>query len=368
VLRRKRKSTKIYFFFDYKILIPIVLLTAIGLFAIVDVSAPKAIETFSDHFYFLKQQLMWVGVGLLVYLIFSQLNIGIWNKYAGVIFLLSVIFLLIVLIPGLGIKTYGAQRWLNFGFLNFQPSEFAKIAICIYLAKVGVNKKGIWSYLLPFIIISGLVVFQPDFGTAMVISAIAFAQIFISNVSFKNMFSLIFGAGLVMSILIFSSDYRRDRVLSFLNPFSGNSDTTYHTRQLLYALAIGGVKGSGIGQSTQKYLFLPEATTDSIFAVIAEEIGFLGVFVIIILYIYIFYNMIRIIKELSEPFSQILASGIFMWFCAQTFVNLASVSSLVPFTGVPLPFISYGGSALTSFFAAFGIFNAAEKYNGYHEK
>ena len=366
--KRKRKNFRVFFFIDYKLFIPIILLTSIGLLAIVDVSAPKAMETFSDHFYFLKQQSVWVILGLLIYIIISQINFSLWEKYAKVILLVVIICLVAVLIPGLGTRTYGAQRWLNIGFIRFQPSEFAKLAICIYFAKLAVYKKGLMSYVIPLILVTGLIIIQPDLGTTAVIAAIALTQIYISEISLKKL-SIFFIIGIVItSLLIASSSYRRERVVSFLDPFSKISDSTYHVRQLLYALAIGGISGVGIGQSTQKYLFLPEATTDSIFAVIAEEVGFIGVLAIILLYLYIFYRMIKSIKNIQNPFALSFTVGVFAWFSGQTFINLASVSSLIPFTGVPLPFISYGGSTLLSFFIAFAIFNSIIKYSNYHEK
>lgn len=352
------------FYIDYRLLIPVITLLFIGILAIMDVSAPKAMDVFSDRFYFAKQQLKWIILGLGVYLIFSQINVFLWEKYAFYLYLLSFIFLIIVLIPGVGVETLGARRWINLGFFNFQPSEFAKLAMCIYMAKLSLLKKNLPAFILPIILVSALIMLQPDLGTTLVIIFTSMVQLIFSGVKLKQ-FLLIVTAGLfLVTLLIFSSDYRRSRVTSFLNPIGGeSSDGNYHIRQVLYSLAIGGFGGTGIGQSKQKYLFLPEATTDSIFAIIAEETGFLGVFVIILIYGFISFRMIRLIKTMTNSFLVVLASGIFSWFIGQTFINLGSISSLIPFTGVPLPFISYGGSTLITLLVAFGIFNSAVKYS-----
>jgi len=349
---RKRKSSgrNWDFYLDYKLFVLILFLMGVGIFAILDVSIPKAIETFSDKFYFVKQQSLWMVVGLFVFL-----------------FAISVIFLIVVLIPQAGLKVLGARRWLDLGLLSFQPSEFAKIALCVYLAKVSEVKKNVFSFILPIAVTVGLVMLQPDLGTSVVLIIIAFAQIFMSEINLMKVFIVFFGGVILISLLIFSSQYRRERVTAFLNPFSKSDDTSYHIKQVLYSLAWGGVGGTGIGQSTQKYLFVPEVTTDSIFAIISEETGFLGSAILIILYALVSLRMIKLISGIDGDFQKSLGVGIFAWFTGQVFVNLSSISSLIPFTGVPLPFISYGGSTLVSILLAFGIFNSILKYSTSHD-
>ncbi len=354
------KSNFIYI--DLKLFIPVVILISIGLIAIIDVSAPKAMETFSDRFYFAKQQFIWAAIGLVGYLIISQINVRIWERMALILFVFSIIFLVMVIIPQIGIKTLGARRWINIGFIGFQPSEFAKLALCIYLARLSGLKKNILAFIIPVVITIGLVMLQPDLGTSVVLIIIAFTQIFVSGVDLRKMFLIVAGGLLLVSVLIFTSQYRKERVTSFLNPFSKNIESNYHIKQVLYSLALGGVSGTGIGQSKQKYLFLPEATTDSIFAIISEETGFLGSLFIILLYFYVSIRMLLSIKTIKDQFLKTLSLGLFSWFTGQVFVNLGSISSLIPFTGVPLPFISYGGSTLVSILLAFGIFNSVLKY------
>ncbi|KKR11784.1 MAG: Stage V sporulation protein E [Candidatus Woesebacteria bacterium GW2011_GWA1_39_21] len=367
-MKRKKASAKhLFFFIDYRLFIPLLVLILIGLFAIMDVSAPRAMEIFSDRFYFVKQQLVWVIVGLFVFLIISQINVTIWSKFALYIYLLSIIFLILVLIPGISAKTLGARRWLNLGFFGFQPSEFAKLALCIYLAKLAANKRKLISFLLPIILTSSLVMLQPDLGTTIVIGIIAFSQLVFSGVDLRKILIIGICAIVVVFLLIIMSDYRRERLQAFLNPITSDQSDNYHIKQILYSLAIGGVSGSGIGQSKQKYLFLPEATTDSIMAIVAEETGFLGVSIILGIYIFISLRMATSLKKVKDDFLIVLAIGISSWFTGQAFINLGSVSSLLPFTGVPLPFISYGGSTLLTMLTAFAIFNSVLKYSQRYE-
>lgn len=360
-MKTKRFTKGIYF--DKKLTIPILILLFVGFIAILDVSAPKAMETFSDRFYFAKQQGMWIVIGLVFYLIFSYLPYTLWEKYALHLLVISFILLVLVLIPYFGIETLGARRWINLGFSSIQPSEFAKLALCIYVARIASSGKSIAAYFFPIVIMVLLIMAQPDLGTVMTLLFIFFMQLFVSGISVKSVFLYVL-LGIILSlILIFSSDYRRDRVTSFMNPFAKNSDTNYHIKQVLYSLANGGISGVGIGQSRQKYLFLPEATTDSIFAVVAEETGFVGVFSILVLYFTISARLLKLASTFKGTYEKVLSIGIFSWFTGQTFINLGSISSTIPFTGVPLPFISYGGSSLLSLLIAFGIFNSLILFN-----
>ncbi len=364
-IKKLLKPGSIYF--DLKLFIPVLILMAIGLLAIMDVSAPKAMETFSDRFYFVKQQSIWMVIGLIGYFVISQINVHIWEKTALILFTLSVFFLILVLLPQVGIRVLGARRWIDIGPIGFQPSEFAKLTLCIYLAKISSSGKKIFAFIVPVVITVFLVMLQPDLGTSIVLILISFTQIFVSDVNLKKLFLVFSGGIIIIVILIFTSDYRMERVTSFLDPFSKNDASSYHIKQVLYSLALGGVSGTGIGQSKQKYLFLPEATTDSIFAIISEETGFLGSLFIILIYFFIIFRMLHLIKNIKNIFLRSLSLGIFAWFTGQVFVNLGSISSLIPFTGVPLPFISYGGSTLVSILLAFGIFNSILKYSNKYE-
>ena len=196
---------------------------------------------------------------------------------------------------------------------------------------------------------------QPDLGTALIIAVVTFSQLYISGLPILNLFYIGFGGVIASLLLIIGSAYRRSRLLTFLHPINDVLGRSYHITQILYALGSGGLLGVGLGQSRQKYLFLPEAATDSIFAVISEEIGFVGAFIVILLFIFFIARCIKIVKTAPDKFSFILALGITSWLASQTLINLNSIVVLTPLTGVPLPFFSYGGSSIISILIAIGI-------------
>ena len=331
---------------DRNLFILILVFVFLGLTAVADASAPQALAAYGDKFFFLKQQLIWAGGGLVALLVFSRIHYSFWGRIAKPLFFVSLGLLILVLVPQFSLHALGARRWLVFGSLNFQPSEVIKLALTIYLAKVAEKSKGILSYFIPLALVVGLVMFQPDLGTAIVISVIAFMQIFVSGASLVY-FAL---GGIVASLvalgLILISPYRKDRLLTFFEMTRDPLGKSYHIRQVLIALGSGGLFGVGLGASRQKYLFLPEAATDSIFAVITEELGLIGGAVLIGLFVYFAILGLRIAGRAPDKFSQVLAVGIVAWIWGQTFLNLASMVALVPLTGIPLPFFSYGGSSL----------------------
>jgi cell division protein FtsW len=348
--------------YDKKLLFFTIFFTFLGVIFVLNASGPEAINKFSDRFYFAKQQLVWGIAGLFIMIIVSKINYNFWKRTAIFIFVISLVLLILVLIPTLGVSALGAKRWIDIGITRFQPSEFVKIALVIYLARVASSEKNIISYLVPVLLIIALVMFQPDLGTTIVISIIAFSQIFISGIEIIKLIYLAFIGLIGGFLLIITSDYRRERLMSFLNPLSDTLGRSYHIKQILYALGSGGLFGVGLGQSRQKYLFLPEAATDSIFAVIAEEIGFIGTLALIILIILFVRQCLKIANNAPDKFSKVLAIGITAWIGGQTIINLTSMVALTPLTGIPLPFISYGGSALISILIACGILLNISRY------
>lgn len=330
-------------------------LTAIGIVAVADASAPQALNVFSDKFYFARQQLVWGGFGIVSLLIASKVSYKIWERFATPLFFASLILLAVVLLPGVGTSALGARRWLNIGPISIQPSEIVKLTLAIYIAKVASKGKGIFAYFLPLIVVVGLIMLEPDLGTTLVIGAIAMTQIFLSGVNF--IYFLLSGAlGVFGSfVLIITSSYRKARLLTFFEQTQDPLGRSYHIRQILLALGSGGIFGVGLGQSRQKYLFLPEAATDSIFAIIAEEIGFVGAVALLIIFALIIYRGLKVVQGAPDKYSRILAAGIVAWIAGQTILNIGSMVAMVPLTGVPLPFISYGGSALVTVLFASGI-------------
>lgn len=347
---------------DKKLLFTVFILLVLGLIAVADASAPQALNTFSDKFYFVKQQAIWAVVGIILMFIMSRIKYSFWGKMAIPIFAISVLALLIVLIPGIGVKVYGARRWINLGPQPFQPSEVAKLALAIYLAKVAEKNKKVLSFFLPLVLVAVLIILEPDLGTTLIIVGIGMSEIFLSGINIFH-FALASVGGILASLgLIMTSSYRRDRLFTFLKQSQDPLGKDYHIRQILLGLGSGGLLGVGLGQSRQKYLFLPEAATDSIFAVIAEEIGFIGALIIIGLFAFFIFQGLKIAKNAPDKFSQLLASGIMCWIGIQVILNIGSIVAVVPLTGIPLPFFSYGGSSLVMLLAATGILLNISRY------
>lgn len=330
-------------------------LTFLGLVAVADASSPQALASFGDKFYFLKQQGLWMIIGIVAFFLCTKIKYSFWEKLATPLFFSSVLLLIAVLFPGFSYKALGARRWIDIGFLSFQPSEVIKLGLVLYFAKLAKSEKGALSYFIPLAVVVGLIMLQPDLGTTLVVSAVGFVQIFVAGVNWLHFFGSLALGGVLATLLVIFSPYRMDRLRTFFETTSDPLGKGYHIRQILLALGSGGIFGVGIGASRQKYLFLPEASTDSIFAIIAEELGFLGSVVIMALFALFIYKGYKIALNAPDKFSQVLASGITAWIGGQAFLNIASMVALTPLTGIPLPFFSYGGSSLVMILTACGI-------------
>lgn len=340
----------------------VIFFSLFGLLMVYDASVIEAYRDFGDKFYFVKQQLKWLVLGLIVMLISANINYRLWQKYAGYLLLLAILFLILVLLPFLGTEVMGARRWLKIGNFSFQPAEFTKIAFIIYLASWLSQRKQIKQLLIVAVAILALLILEPDLSSAVVIIVSGFMVYFISGGPLLYLFGGSLIGGLLGFLLIWSSAYRRKRLLTFLNPSFDPQGASYHIRQILIALGSGGFWGQGVGKSRQKYEYLPASTTDSIFAVIAEEIGFLGSLVIIILFLSLIYRGFKIGRLAPDNFGQLLATGIIGWIGLQFFINLAAIVALAPFTGLPLPFISYGGSSTVITLFSLGILLNISRY------
>jgi cell division protein FtsW len=269
----------------------------------------------------------------------------------------------LVLIPGIGIKLLGARRWINvFGITSIQPSEVLKLGMLFYIARVAETKKNLSSLVFPIIISSVIVMAQPDLGTTLIIVASGLIQIFMTGVDIRKFLRLLFMVLIGGFLLIAFSGYRRERLLSFL---SLDSEKSYHIKQALLAIGSGKLLGMGFGQSRQKFLFVPESASDSIFAIIAEELGFIRTLFFLLLIFYFIFYLIKNIILVKESFGFILGIGIIAWISTQFIMNIFSMLSLIPITGVPLPFISYGGSSLIILSIGIGILiNILSQKNG----
>lgn len=341
---------------DLILLACVLALTLFGLVMVYDASVAQAFQTFGDKYYFIKQQLIWVVLGFISLTFFSFFNYRYLRQFATSAFLISALLILLVFIPGLGVNAGGAHRWLKvFGF-TIQPAELIKLSSVIFFAALFERRDS----LKPFLVVVGFVVlviglFQRDLGSAIVYFITSLGMFYVSGAPTKYFLSLVPLSIIGGIFFILSSGYRKQRVLAFLDPFTDPQGFSYHISQVLIALGSGGIFGLGLGQSRQKYNFIPEVTTDSIFSIVGEELGFVGCLFLISLLTFLIYRGFKIAQNCTDPFGKLLASGLTIWLATQACVNLAAMVSLVPLTGVPLPFISYGGSALLGNLTAVGI-------------
>ncbi|KKP59897.1 MAG: Stage V sporulation protein E (Required for spore cortex synthesis) [Candidatus Roizmanbacteria bacterium GW2011_GWA2_34_18] len=349
-------------FFLPLVTIPIIL-SFVGLIFIFEASAVNSSRQFGDSLHYLKSQVVWIFLGLIIMTIFSFIDYHRLHFISFISLIIAIILLVVVLIPGIGFKAGGSRRWIDFGFFNLQPTELAKFSIIIYLSSWFTNKEK--KRFLPFITLIGFLVFliilQPDMGTAIIIFLLSLTIYYFSGANLAD-FVVIFGGALVsFYFLIKTSPYRFNRLLAFFNPAIEPLGISYHINQIFISLSSGGLFGRGFGASRQKYLFLPEAHTDSIFAIIGEEYGFIGALVLISLYFVFIYKIYHLIRLAPDRLSKLVAIGIFAFFNIQFIINLAGIVGLFPITGVPLPFLSYGGSNLLISFALIGIMMNIEK-------
>jgi len=342
---------------DYWLIGTIVPLSLFGLLMVYNASAAMAIRDFGNQYYYLQEQAKWLLLGSIVGIIFSFIDYRFWKRIAFPVMIATIFLLCIVLVPGIGINALGAKRWINLGFFVLQPAEFAKLSLIMYLSAWFSGKIG--QRLVPFLMLLGvfvgLIMLEPDLGTAMIITFSSLAMFFYSGAPLRQFLFILPIIGIGATSLALFSPYRFKRLLTFFNPQNDPLGASYHIRQAIIAIGSGGLFGLGLGQSRQKYEYLPEANTDSIFAIIGEELGFIGSIALIFVYLYILWRGFRIARRIEDPFGRNLALGITTWIGIQMFINISAMVALIPLTGVPLPFISYGGSSLIIMFAACGI-------------
>lgn len=342
---------------DFFLLSAVAFLTLFGLFMLYDASSFVAFRDFSDKYHYIKEQVFWAFLGIIALFLFSKFDYHKFYNLAIPILIAAILLLVLVFVPGLGVTLLGAHRWIDIGFITLQPSELVKLALAIYLAAWFSSKERgrLWAFLLLLSVILVLVMLEPDMGTAVIILFEAITIYFLSGARilyFAVLLPIITLAGL---ILVKLEPYRAARLATFLNFNQDIGSSSYHVRQILIALGSGGLTGVGFGNSLQKYAYLPENTTDSIFAIIAEELGFLGTCFIILVYISIIWRGFYIAINAKDTFGKLLAGGITTFLAGQVLINLSAQTALLPLTGIPLPFISYGGSALIISLSAVGI-------------
>jgi len=318
---------------------------------------------YADSLYFVKRQLLFAGVGVAGMFFFMYIPYSNWAKYAKTILLVCFGLLLIVLIPGIGLTRGGAQSWIGIGAFSIQPSEFMKLGLIIFLAVfLSVNQKYITSFkkgFLPALLLVftafGLIMLQPDLGTGMVLVLTCMIMIFVSGARISHFIGLGLLGLVGFALLIISAPYRISRITAFLNPWEDPLGDGFQIIQSLYAIGPGGLMGVGLGNSLQKYFYLPEPQTDFIFAILGEELGFIGGTILLILFIILFWRGIRVALEAPDSFGRFLALGIVSMLTVQVMINISVVIGLIPVTGITLPFLSYGGSSLTLTLCSVGI-------------
>ena len=354
---------------DKLLLLSIIIISLFGLLMIYSSSSIWAEYKFNDPYKFLKTQAIFLIIGYIIIYIISKISYQTYLKYSNLILITCIALLILVLIPGIGTIRNGSRSWFGIGSFGIQPSEFAKLGIIIFTSKyLSKNKiKDIKTSVLPIlsivILIFGLIMLQPDFGTGMIIVVTIIVLLFISGVK-MNFFIKLGTIGLIgIIVLIIIAPYRLKRIISFINPWADPLGSGFQIIQSLYAIGPSGLLGAGLGNSIQKHFYLPEPQTDFIFSIISEELGFIGVIFVITLFTIIIYRGINISLKQEDNFAKYLSFGLTFSLAFQTILNLMVVVGLIPVTGVTLPFLSYGGSSLLVSMTYIGILLNVSRYN-----
>ncbi len=347
----------------------IILLSGVGLVMVysssIDVAALKQISKYQNYYYLLRHSI-YLTISIFCGLIAFLIPINFWQKFASTFFVIGILLLIAVLVPGIGKTVNGSQRWIPIGIMNFQPSELVKLFTIIYAAdyvlrksrQIGTFVKGFLPMSVAIALVGSLLIYQPDFGALVVVISISMGILFLGGISLKIIFGLMLSVPIAMYSLLKIAPYRVDRITTFLSPFEDLYGKGWQLSHSLIAIGRGDFFGVGLGESIQKLQYLPEAHTDFILAILAEELGLFGFTVIIFLYaimIIRIFGISKISTHLRNNFSALLAQGIGLWFGIQAAINIGVNVGFFPTKGLTLPFVSYGGSALLVTFIASGI-------------
>jgi len=332
------------------------ILLVIGIVFVFESSTAESYSTFGNQYHYLTQHLLGVGFAIVGFLVGLLVPSKFWIKISPIIYFLGIALLILVFIPGIGLSLNGARRWISIAGFRFQSIEFFKFALIAFYSNWLNQHQRFAPFLFLTAIPAVLVILQPDLGSLLLLISIACAMFFTAGGDVKKLLGLTAIGIPIIIIAIIASPYRMKRLTTFLDPESDPLGASFHIRQITLALGRGGLVGKGIGESQQKYSYIPEASTDSIFAIIAEEIGFVGSLAIIILYGLFFYHAYQTIAKSEKNKSiKLLGLGIIIWIGLQVILNLSAVVGLIPLTGMPLPFISFGRSSLVMVLFATGI-------------
>ncbi len=349
---------------DYLILGLVLGLVALGLVIVYSSSFALGLLAFNDANYFVARQAVWAVIGTGLLLVFMRLDYHWLRSVSPLLMLAAIVALVAVLLPGIGLERNGAQRWLSLGPLPaLQPSEFAKLALIIYVAAwlsgKGTHVRSFALGFVPFVLmvgtVAGLVLLEPDTGTTAVLVLTTMTLFFIAGASLTHLAALACIGGIASTLLILTAGYRADRLFAFVRAEDDPGGIGFQTLQLLIALGSGGINGLGLGASRQKFFYIPGSHTDGVFAVIGEELGFIGAMGVLVLFAVLVYRGFRVVMNATDDFGALLATGIVCWIAYQALINVGGITRTIPMTGIPMPFLSYGGSALAALLAAVGI-------------
>ena len=345
------------------LLAAMIVLTLLGVVMVLSASSVNDLRIFGDTWHHLKRQVLWLFLGVISMAVTIRIDYRNFRKFSIPFLCFALILCGLVLFPSIGITANGSARWIGVGSFTFQPSEFLKIAMVIYLAdlfsgskkKANVTITSIKKFLLVLGTAAALLMLEPDLGTTAIIAAISLAILFFSGFPLRNLLLMGVSGIALLFAASYSSGYRRKRLLGVLDPWQDPTGVGWQALQSAVAISQGGVSGLGLGESRAKWGFLPFSHTDFIFAIVAEELGFIGACLVILAFLSIGLAGLTAAFKAPDNFGQLLAAGITAWISIQAFVNLGAVLGMLPITGVPLPFVSSGGSALGVTMAAFGI-------------
>jgi cell division protein FtsW len=338
-------------------------LNLVGVVMVLSASSVSSLNSYGSAWYFFERQLLWTLLGVVAFLVGSRIDYRRWRTFAVPLLLVSAVLLVVVLAPGIGIKVSGSRRWLGFGAWRFQPSEVAKLALLLFSADLLTRRQReldnwrrvLVPVLLMFIVIALLVMLEPDMDSTMVLTLIVATVLIAGGIRARHLVALASCVVVASAGLAMAAPYRRARMFAYLDPWKDKANTGYQITQSLIAIGSGGLTGVGLGAGRSKWLFLPNAHTDFIFAVIGEELGLLGCTLVVLLFCAFAALGTRAALRAPDRFGMLVAAGITAWVVGQAVINIGAVVGLLPVSGIPLPFVSFGGSALVFTMAAAGI-------------
>ncbi|MDD4378237.1 MAG: putative lipid II flippase FtsW [Eubacteriales bacterium] len=355
--------------FDFGFFISVMILLSFGLIMVFSASSVDAAFRHNDSYFVIKRQLAWAGIGLFAMFFMSSFDYKKLDKLSFPILMTSIALLAIVLVAG--VEVNGARRWLGIGGLTIQPSEVAKLAVIIFFSSRLSKQKGkimnFWKGLFPYLvilgIIAGLVILEPHLSGTVVIVLVGVVLLFTAGAKISHFALLSLPAVGLLALAIYLEPYRKNRLISFWDPWAYKMDEGWQIIQSLYAIGSGGLFGLGLGQSRQKFLYIPEAHNDFIFSILCEELGLVGASTVIILFMILIWRGVKIALNAPNIFGSLLVIGIISQVAVQVLINIAVVTSSMPVTGMPLPFFSAGGSSLVFLMAGMGIILNVSRYS-----